>query len=117
MPSIEVGLEHARVACDPGLGSERRIEAICRLRSSSTLLCWIGRGAKLRTQSPGTIPGGLLPILDRLGLNGECWLETTRHFGRWFKRAAGGRESLAAAASRCGRRWFHGQVVARVAFQ
>jgi hypothetical protein len=64
-----------------------------------------------------TIPGKLSPILDRLGLNGKCWLETVRHFVRWFKRTAGGRESLADAALRCGRRWFQGQRAAKIAFQ
>ena len=80
-----------------------------------SLLDWTGR--ELRAGSGGTIPGRLSPILERLGLNGECWLETVRHFGRWFKRAAGGRESLAAAAMRCGRRWFQGQCAAKLAFQ
>jgi hypothetical protein len=80
-----------------------------------SLLDWTGR--ELRAGSRGAIPGKLSPILDRLGLNGECWLETVRHFGRWFKRAAGGRESLAAAAMRCSRRWFQGQSAARIAFQ
>ena len=80
-----------------------------------SLLDWTGR--ELRAESRGAIPGRLSPILDRLGLNGECWLETVRHFGRWFKRAAGGRESLAAAAMRCGRHWFQGQCAAKIAFQ
>jgi hypothetical protein len=80
-----------------------------------SLVDWTGR--ELRAGSRGTIPGPLSPILDRLGLNGECWLETVRHFGRWFKRAAGGRDSLAAAAMRCGRRWFQGQCAAKIAFQ
>ncbi len=79
------------------------------------LLDWTGRA--LRAGKRGTIPVELSPILDRLGLNGECWLETVSHFGRWFKRAAGGRESLASAALRCGRRWFQGQAAARIAFQ
>jgi hypothetical protein len=51
-----------------------------------------------------------------LGLNGEYWLETVSNFGRWFKRAAGGRISLASAALRSGRRWFQGQRVAKTAF-
>jgi hypothetical protein len=80
-----------------------------------SLVDWTGR--ELRAGSRGTIPGQLSPILDRLGLNGDCWLETVRHFGRWFKRAAGGRDSLAAAAMRCGRRWFQGQRAAKMAFQ
>ena len=61
-----------------------------------SLFDWTGR--ELRVGSRGAIPGRLSPILDRMGLNGECWLETVRHFGRWFKRAAGGRESMADAA-------------------
>ncbi len=35
-----------------------------------SLLDWAGR--ELRAGSRGTIPGRLSPILDRLGLNGEC---------------------------------------------
>src|ERR1035438_8332182 len=47
-----------------------------------SLVDWTGR--ELRAGSRGTIPGPLSPILDRLGQNGECWLETVRHFGRWL---------------------------------
>ena len=74
-------------------------------------------GRELRAGSRGTIPTRLSPILDGLGLNSECWLETVLHFGRWFKRAAGGRDSLAAGALRSGRRWFQGQRTATIAFQ
>ena len=78
------------------------------------LLDWTGR--ELRAGARGTIPARLSPILQRLGLNGDCWLETVSNFGRWFKRAAGGRISLAAAAMRSGRRWFQGQRFAKTAF-
>jgi REP element-mobilizing transposase RayT len=84
------------------------------LESYVSLLDWTGR--ELRAGSHGAIPAGLSPILSRLGLNGECWLETVSNFGRWFKRAAGGRISLAAEAVRTGRRWFQGQRVAETAF-
>jgi hypothetical protein len=84
------------------------------LESYVSLLDWTGR--ELRAGSHGAIPAGLSPILSRLGLNGECWLETVSNFGRWFKRAAGGRISLAAEAVRSGRRWFQGQRVAETAF-
>jgi hypothetical protein len=79
------------------------------------LLDWTAR--ELRAESRGAIPGRLSPILERLGLNSECSLETVQHFGCWFKQAAGGRDSLAAAAMRWGRRWFQGQRAARIAFQ
>ena len=84
------------------------------LESYLSLLDWTGR--ELRAGARGTIPAQLSPILQRLGLNGDCWLETVSNFGRWFKRAAGGRISLAAAAMRSGRRWFQGQRLAKTAF-
>jgi REP element-mobilizing transposase RayT len=84
------------------------------LESYLSLLDWTGR--ELRAGSRGTIPRRLSPILERLGLNDECWLETVSNFGRWFKRAAGGRISLASGALRSGRRWFQGQRVAKIAF-
>jgi hypothetical protein len=94
--------------------SDRGYLAI-ELEKYLSLLDWTGR--ELRAGSRGTIPDRLSPILDRLGLNCECWLDTVRHFGRWFKRAAGGRDSLAAAAMKSGRRWLQGQCAARIAFQ
>jgi hypothetical protein len=80
-----------------------------------SLLDWTARG--LRAGKRGTIPGHLSPILEKLGLNGEGWVETVRHFGRWFKRVAGRAAALAAAAMRSGRRWFQGQRAARIAFR
>ena len=63
------------------------------------------------------IPDPQAPILERLGLNGDGWLETVRHFGRWFKRAAGHRDSLVALATRTGRQWFQGQRAPAIAFR
>jgi hypothetical protein len=58
----------------------------------------------------------LAPILERLRVNGDCWIETVQRFGRWFKRVVGRRESLKTFAERTGRRWFQGQRAAAVAF-
>jgi hypothetical protein len=80
-----------------------------------SLLDWTGR--ELRAGNRGIIPGRLSPILERLGLNGDSWLETVRHFGRWFKQAVGRGASLAAMALRSGRRWLQGQRAARIAFR
>ncbi len=80
-----------------------------------SLLDWTGR--QIRASRGGTIPGGLAPILERLGLNGDAWVETVQHFGRLFKRAAGRVDSLTAAAAQSGRRWLQGRSAARVAFQ
>ena len=59
---------------------------------------WTGR--QLRAGSRGTIPAELAPILDRLGVIGDGWVDKVRHFGRWFKTAVGRRVLLADLAVR-----------------
>jgi len=80
-----------------------------------SLLDWTGR--ELRAGKRGVIPDHLAPILERLAVNGEGWVETVRNFGTWFKRAVGRAESLTSAALRTGRHWFQGQRAARIAFR
>jgi hypothetical protein len=75
---------------------------------------WTGR--EIRAASRGTIPAHFAPILERLHLKDDHWIETVRRFGRSFKRAVGRRESLKILAEQTGRRWFHGQRAAGVAF-
>jgi hypothetical protein len=58
----------------------------------------------------------LLPILQRLRLSTETWVETVLNFGRWFHLAAGRADSLAAEAARRGRRWLQGVSHSRAAF-
>ncbi len=79
-----------------------------------SLLDWTGR--QLGSAAGGMIPAELGPILERLGIKSACWVETVQHFGRWFKRAVGRRDSLAALALRARRSWFQGQRAAAVAF-
>jgi hypothetical protein len=78
------------------------------------LLDWTGRQA--RQGKRGSIPADLAPILDRLSIVGERWIDTVLNFGRWFHRAAGRQESLAEEASRRGKRWLAGSSHSRVAF-
>ena len=78
------------------------------------LLDWTGR--QTRPDKRGQIPGELLPILQRLRLSTETWVETVLNFGRWFHLAAGRVESLTAEAARRGRRWLQGVSHSRAAF-
>ena len=78
------------------------------------LLDWTGRQA--RRDKRGQIPEALAPILDRLQIAGECWLDMVLNFSRWFRRAAGRADSLAAEAARRGRHWLQGVTRSRVAF-
>jgi len=44
----------------------------------------------------------------RLRLSSETWIETVLNFSRWFHRAAGRADNLAAETARRGRRWLQG---------
>jgi len=70
------------------------------------ILDWTGR--QVRSDQRGAIPHELRPILERLGVRGESWVDCVNNFGRWFHRAAGRVSLLADAAAWAGRHWFHG---------
>jgi len=70
------------------------------------LLDWTGRS--IRADKRGSIPAHLAPILSRIGLETDRWIEVVTRFGKLFKRAAGSAESLAAEAERRGVRWLQG---------
>jgi REP element-mobilizing transposase RayT len=78
------------------------------------LLDWTGR--ELRADKRGAIPAELRPILERLAINADTWLDTVSCFGRWFHRAVGRLSSMAARASRSGRFWFQGLRFSDLAF-
>jgi hypothetical protein len=70
------------------------------------LLDWTGR--EVRACKRGTIPPHLAPILKRLALDVDRWVETVQRFDRLFWRVAGRVEQILAAARRAGRRWLKG---------
>jgi hypothetical protein len=78
------------------------------------LLDWTGR--QVRRDKRGAIPAELAPILQRLGMGSETWVDMVVNFGRWFRRAAGRAESLSAEATRRGVRWLQGISHSRAAF-
>lgn len=79
------------------------------------LLDWTGR--QIRSDKRGAVPADLRPILERLSINAELWLDTIGSFGRWFHRAVGRVSSMAARASRSGKHWFQGGSFSRLAFR
>ena len=70
------------------------------------LLDWTGR--QIREDKRGAIPEDAPPILERLNLNGENWLNLVHDFRRKFRRAAGTPESLAKEAQKRGCQKMHG---------
>lgn len=78
------------------------------------LLDWTGR--QVCVGKRGAIPDHLQPILQRLNIQSDAWIDTVRNFGRWFHRAAGRSDCLLERAHRAGCRWFHGTAHSRLAF-
>jgi REP element-mobilizing transposase RayT len=70
------------------------------------LLDWTGRG--LRAAKRGSIPGHLAPLLERMELATEAWVETVERYGSLYARVAGSLERLGKAAREAGQKWFRG---------
>lgn len=71
-----------------------------------SLLDWMGR--QFHKGKPGVIPNHLPPILNRLALDVENWLDNVKRYGSLFWRVVGRAEAVAAAAAKAGRKWFKG---------
>jgi hypothetical protein len=66
------------------------------------LLDWTGR--QIRQDKRGAIPSDLAPILRRLQLSRDGWLDLLQEFSRLFRRAAGTPSSLRRHTDKWGRR-------------
>jgi hypothetical protein len=77
--------------------------------------------SKRRFVTPGgrgaTIPAQIAPILERLGVIAEGWVESVRQLGRRLKTAAGRRASIVALPVRWGKAWFQGQGASALSYR
>ena len=73
-------------------------------------------GRQMRQDKRGAIPEELAPILERIGIKPDYWIETTRNFNRWFANFAGSSSALRKAATVAKKSWFKGVRVAERAF-
>ena len=78
------------------------------------LLDWCGR--QVRLGKTGKIPNHLAPILDRLGIQREHWLDLVQSFGQLFRRIAGDAEAIEQHAAIHRRKWYHGLAHCRQMF-
>ena len=101
--------------CHPGARASNQGYLPIPIDKYLELLDWTGR--QIRGASRRAIPDHLPPILERLGLKSDGWVETVRRFGRWFKTAVGSRESLTALAKQRGKAWLQGRAAAALAFR
>ena len=75
------------------------------------LLDWTGR--QIRVDKRGHISRNLRPVLERLDLDVEAWVENVEGYGGLFHRIAGKLERLCELADATGRAWLHGHDGAR----
>jgi hypothetical protein len=78
------------------------------------LLDWTGRAVVEGKR--GAIPAHLAPILDRLAVNGQKWLELVSRFEQCFSHVVGRAEQLVQLAASAGRRWYQGRAACAEAF-
>ncbi len=78
------------------------------------LLDWTGR--QIREGKRGAIPSELKPIMLRLEIDMDNWIETVNGFGGRFCRMAGKVEMIRKAAVQAGRKFFKGLGAAKGAF-
>ena len=95
------------------VGSSRGCISIS-LNQYLTLVDWTGR--QIKEGRKGKIPDHYLPILDRLDIESDRWLDTVAGFGGLFCRVAGKVASIRKAAQRAGRQWLRGLNSSRQAF-
>ena len=70
------------------------------------LLDWTGRC--IHRGKRGVIPANLKPIMERIKIDVDNWVDSVISFGRLFYRAVGQVEKLVEAAQRAGKKWLHG---------
>jgi hypothetical protein len=107
-------LDAARAPSLPGPRASDRGFLPLTLDEYLELLDWTGR--QVRADKRGAIPDHLLPILERLQVNADAWVDTIQTLGRSFRRAIGRASSLAALAAQRGKHWFQGVTAGKEAF-
>jgi len=75
------------------------------------LLDWTGR--QIRSGKRGHIDPQLRPLLERLDLDVEAWVDNVEAYGGLFRRLAGKLRHLSEVARASGRAWLHGHEGAR----
>lgn len=106
-------VKHAAWAKIPLVGIEEASEGSLTLEEYIQLVDETGR---LMVAGKASISPDLAPVLERLSISGEHWVETAKSLGRRFRRVVGTVEQLRNAAVRAKKSWFHGLSPARLAF-
>ena len=66
-------------------------------------------GRVIREDKSGAIPNSLAPILERIGLRSETWIDTIRNYQQWFGHFVGTSQGLARRTQQAGKQWYRGK--------
>ncbi|MDN5872410.1 MAG: transposase [Nitrococcus sp.] len=103
-------MSEAPAALLPFSGGERADQSLAGIPFAFSdylaLTDWTGRA--IREDKRGFIPESVPPILVRLGIDENAWIETVRDYGPRFRRAVGPAERLRRLARKLGHRWLWG---------
>ena len=66
-------------------------------------------GRIVRAGKRGVIPNELAPILERIGIKTERWMEVITFYHDWFGSVVGTSQSLRDRAAASGRKWYRGR--------
>lgn len=78
------------------------------------LVDWSGR--QIRSGKRGRIPGHLPPILQRLAVEHDQWINEMKHYGSWYYRAVGSLSALEGYCQHLGQSWLKGKTKAAHTF-
>ena len=101
--------------CEEGYRASDKGLLTLELDDYLRLLDWAGR--QLRADKRGVIPADLAPILERLGICSDEFLDTLNDFPRLFPRLAGKAEQIYDRAKAANRRGMHGVRHAALVFK
>jgi REP element-mobilizing transposase RayT len=72
------------------------------------LLDWTGR--QLHPEKSGQIPSYVPPILVRLNVDWNHWIDEMNHYGKWYYRAVGSMQAIEKYCQHLGQQWLKGKV-------
>ena len=113
-PAVVCTVDSSTWLCPIGSGNNRR--GILQITTAEYLDLVDRSGRLLRSGKHGAIDADLAPILLRIGIKPDAWLETVSRFESRFRLAAGLLSSLRTFADQLGRKWLAGLTAARIAF-
>jgi hypothetical protein len=96
--------------------SDTHRRGILQIRSADYFDLVDRSGRLLQSGKRGAIDADLAPVLLRIGLKPDAWLDTISRFESRFRLAAGLLSSLRNFADQLGRRWLTGLTAARAVF-